>query len=599
MPFATESIASGSSTASFSAETRYPASNVLSGPFPTGVSLSDPIRYAYNNQVQPRPFEPRLASILATVAWSSVQNPSGKNSESKGGDQTKPKSPEKPIVTNLPELTLVLPSDPVARVACQSIQAQLAREGITIKLRELTADELTSDKADYDLRYAELAVWEPVADARQVFALSGCISELGQSVHRVRAAQFRRRRQLERRPRPARRTARNCRPRIAAHPAVANRKLLRLSHLPPGRRRFTHDAVPKRGAMGLVRTEKRRTRKLYSISSVTPLIRSTLTSSCPTFARSALRLFLANWLSLRHDRHIDRVVVRLAIAASGGWEYQPYRVLAIVALDLPGGLDENLRQVLPAYLLQRADAALTPLWLFDVRMATGAEALLVRRSLSIENIAKPAADLIADHDKLLLLNVEWTNADFRLVAREYDSYVEHWSPPITRRCAQLSTLPERLFALAERASTPLAQFELDPNQVITLTPRGSALPHNPGGPTWAKPGDVFLPILRRTARNGQPLENGVTPVPWTYIEATAAAAKDKPDTLKFTVQSGSRHPFPARKQARTEQLALALRADAAPTVLHLESRKSDAKPLAGFDVFASTADNRCACSGWN
>jgi ABC-type transport system substrate-binding protein len=60
----------------------------------------------------------------------------------------------------------------VARVACQSIQAQLAREGITIKLRELTADQLVSDKADYDLRYAELAVWEPVADAAQVFALN-------------------------------------------------------------------------------------------------------------------------------------------------------------------------------------------------------------------------------------------------------------------------------------------------------------------------------------------------------------------------------------------------------------------------------------------
>jgi ABC-type transport system substrate-binding protein len=81
------------------------------------------------------------------------------------------------VVTNLPELTLVHPSDPVARVACQSIQAQLAREGITIKLRELAADDLISKKADYDLRYAELAVWEPVADARQVFALNGSSPE--------------------------------------------------------------------------------------------------------------------------------------------------------------------------------------------------------------------------------------------------------------------------------------------------------------------------------------------------------------------------------------------------------------------------------------
>ncbi|HEX4414113.1 MAG TPA: hypothetical protein VH107_10835, partial [Lacipirellulaceae bacterium] len=80
---------------------------------------------------------------------------------------------------------------------------------------------------------------------------------------------------------------------------------------------------------------------------------------------------------------------------------------------------------------------------------------------------------------------------------------------------------------------------------------------------------------------------GIAAVPWTYIQATADADKKTP--LKFTIQSGSRHPFSARKQARTEQLALALRADRAPTTVHLQSRKSDTKPLAGFDVFTSGA----------
>ena len=55
-----------------------PGFEVISGPFPAGVSLSDPMRYGYNNRISPRPFEPRLAAILATVAWSSVQNPRAK-----------------------------------------------------------------------------------------------------------------------------------------------------------------------------------------------------------------------------------------------------------------------------------------------------------------------------------------------------------------------------------------------------------------------------------------------------------------------------------------------------------------------------------------
>ena len=47
----------------------------------------------------------------------------------------------------------------------------LVREGIRVKLIELSADDLLAGKVDYDLRYAELAVGEPVTDARSVLGL--------------------------------------------------------------------------------------------------------------------------------------------------------------------------------------------------------------------------------------------------------------------------------------------------------------------------------------------------------------------------------------------------------------------------------------------
>lgn len=260
---------------------------------------------------------------------------------------------------------------------------------------------------------------------------------------------------------------------------------------------------------------------------------------------------------------------------------------AIIVLDVPGGLDEQLRQSLPEYLQHRADATLAPLWQFDTSIATPAEVPIVRSCLSPESNIKPT-DLAKDHDKLLLLAVRRSNAGFGLTAREFDAYVQLWGSPITRVCPQLSSLPEQLFALAQRASAPLAQFEVDPSQKISLTFRGSALPHSAGAPAPAKPGDVFLPILRRTSRDGQLIESGISRVPWTFIE-TLAAPDDKQAAPTFTVQSGSRHPFPARKLARTEQLALAIRSDPAPTILHLVSRKDDAKPLAGFEVFTANA----------
>jgi ABC-type transport system substrate-binding protein len=142
-----------------------PGFEVLSGPFPAGVSLSDPLRYGYNNRITPRPFEPRLAAILATVAWSSIQKPAGKKD-----------APVDP--PPMPELTLAHPNEPVARIACQAIQMQLDRAGIPIKLREFSADELLLGGVDCDLRYAELAMWEPLTDARTLLGPGGLAGNL-------------------------------------------------------------------------------------------------------------------------------------------------------------------------------------------------------------------------------------------------------------------------------------------------------------------------------------------------------------------------------------------------------------------------------------
>jgi tetratricopeptide (TPR) repeat protein len=151
----------------------------ISGPFPAGTSLNDPISYAYNSRIAPRAFEPRLATILATVAWISVQNPPEKNPNKKPADEAAAKKEkEKLLDVKIPELTLAHPSDPIARVTCQSIQAQLAREDIPIKLVEFTADELQAGKVECDLRYAELAVWEPIADARRILGAGGLVGDL-------------------------------------------------------------------------------------------------------------------------------------------------------------------------------------------------------------------------------------------------------------------------------------------------------------------------------------------------------------------------------------------------------------------------------------
>ncbi len=136
-----------------------PSFQVVSGPFPTGRSLSDPIRYGYNDGVQPRPYDPRLGALLAALSWSQVQKAEhGKEDEA-----------DRPF----PTLRLAHGSDPIARGASQSIQMQLAAAGIPIELVELGPDELVADNPDFDLRYAELALWEPLVDADRLLGPDG------------------------------------------------------------------------------------------------------------------------------------------------------------------------------------------------------------------------------------------------------------------------------------------------------------------------------------------------------------------------------------------------------------------------------------------
>ena len=75
-------------------------------------------------------------------------------------------------------MILAHPNDPIARVACQTIQSQLAREDIPVKLREFTADELAAGKVEYDLRYAEITVGEPLTDARTLIGPTGLAGDV-------------------------------------------------------------------------------------------------------------------------------------------------------------------------------------------------------------------------------------------------------------------------------------------------------------------------------------------------------------------------------------------------------------------------------------
>lgn len=275
-------------------------------------------------------------------------------------------------------------------------------------------------------------------------------------------------------------------------------------------------------------------------------------------------------------------------AENGGWDYQPYHVHAILAVDAPGGVDAALRVALPTYVQQRVDSSLAPLWNFELELAAGPRQAQVFEWFNSPPKGKDLA--IKDgQDKLLLVGVRSTADGFEVLAREYDMYLQRWSQTLRRDCRQLSNLPEQTFAAMSQAFAPIAQIDVDPKdpQMVTLKPRGGSLPRSADTPPWAKPGDVLAPMFRRTGRNGQLLENGVVPVPWTYIETVPG----KDACIQYRVRSGNRNPLAGRRSGRVEAIAILVTADPEPTKLVLRARKNDKTPLAGYDVYQQNSND--------
>lgn len=126
---------------------------VVSGPFLFGRSFEDPISYAYNRDVTPRPYDPRLAITLASIGV--------RESLAKEGEE---------LTTTIPTLRLLVPRHDVARVACRSIQRQLKLVGIPIELVERPDAGLPPA---HDLRYVEMMPWEPLVDAGRILGPGG------------------------------------------------------------------------------------------------------------------------------------------------------------------------------------------------------------------------------------------------------------------------------------------------------------------------------------------------------------------------------------------------------------------------------------------
>lgn len=133
-----------------------PGCQLISGPFAPGVGDRDPLAYAYDTTIEPRGYFPRLAKLLMVVAQGEVE------------DMAEKKSEPKPV---LGKFVLGHPAYESARLACQAIAAHLKIIGVEIELKQFPPGITRDPDNKVDLTYAEVAIWEPLVDARRLLGL--------------------------------------------------------------------------------------------------------------------------------------------------------------------------------------------------------------------------------------------------------------------------------------------------------------------------------------------------------------------------------------------------------------------------------------------
>jgi hypothetical protein len=130
---------------------------VLSAPFPKGVSLTDPIGYAYETMIDPRPYEPKLGIALSLLAFDQIRN-------------NTPGWKEK---NKIPEMVLARPKNEISEFIAMMIQRQWQAIGLTVKVVEYRENEPIGKDENIDFWLVDRMIQEPLVDAEKIFGQSG------------------------------------------------------------------------------------------------------------------------------------------------------------------------------------------------------------------------------------------------------------------------------------------------------------------------------------------------------------------------------------------------------------------------------------------
>jgi hypothetical protein len=134
-----------------------PGFRLISGPFPAPTGGQAPA-YAYDQEIEPRGYDPRLALTLKIIAQAEVKA---------AHERLKQQVPA------LAPFTLGHPADEASRIACRALAKGWKAVGVECKLTEFPPGVFDDEKGGCDATYVQAAIWEPVVDIARLLGPEG------------------------------------------------------------------------------------------------------------------------------------------------------------------------------------------------------------------------------------------------------------------------------------------------------------------------------------------------------------------------------------------------------------------------------------------
>jgi hypothetical protein len=129
---------------------------------------------------------------------------------------------------------------------------------------------------------------------------------------------------------------------------------------------------------------------------------------------------------------------------------------------------------------------------------------------------------------------------------------------------------------------PITRIEGAEQKEAEVRERAGGLVTRAGCPARIEEQAVLLPILRRNDRKGEPLDKGIQAAPWTYLTVSSR----KMSVLTCQIHTGMRVALGGRSSARTEKYAFAVKPRGQATLLRLETRGAEPRPIPGYEIYS-------------